>query len=479
MPLPDRFNFSYPVSAKGSKTQDLAFKDGNRVLSQIYRIGALGLLTVSWAFAQGAGANWPTYGGDHSAWRYSRLHQITTDNVSNLVPVWAFQTGDYENGLQVTPIVVGGVMYVSTSRNRVFALNATTGDLLWRYDYNPVQGSIFGNQNRGVAIGHGLVFMGTADSYLVALDQKTGKEVWKVAVQDLQQCGCNITGAPLVVKDKVVVGGTGGDLAHRGSLSAFDAKTGRLAWRFFTTAGPGDPGHDTWSGDSWKYGGGAPWMTGSYDPELDLLFWGTGNAAGDFYGDSRQGDNLYTASVVALEPDTGKLRWHYQEVPHDVWDYDSASECILADMPVDGRERKLLLHPTKTGHTWILDRTNGEFVGVWPFVKEINWIRGITEDGKLVGRNEPKIGSPAFVCPSALGGKNWNQAAYSPRTRWLYIPTIRLCNELFVQEQNPAEGKLFMGGFWRMKKPEGVEQFSSVAAFDPVTGEKQWEFPYK
>ncbi len=443
--------------------------------------GGMGLAAVLLPlslFAQGAGSDWSTYGGDLSAWRYSLLDQINTGNVSQLVPVWAFQTGDYANGLQATPIVVDGVVYLSTSSNQVFAIDGATGDLIWKYAYAPLQGVAATDRSRGVAFGHGLIFMGTDDSYLVALDQKTGEEVWRVAVQDSDQCGCSITAAPLVVKDKVVVGGNGGDRAYRGSLSAFDAKTGRFAWRFFVTAGPDDPGHDTWSGDSWRLGGGAPWMTGSFDPELDLLYWGTGNAAADFDGEPRKGDNLYTASVVALDPDTGELVWHYQTVPHDVWDFDSAYECILADLPVKGSIRKLLLHPTKGGYTWALDRITGEFVGAWPFVDEINWVSGITEDGKLVGRREPKLGEPTYVCPSVMGAKSWNQGAFSPRTGWLYLPAASMCNELYVRKQEPVEGKGNMAGFWRLKRPGGRENYSSVTAFDPVTGEKKWEHPY-
>ena len=430
-------------------------------------------------FAQGTDQNWPSYGGTHAAWRYSRLDQINTSNVRKLTPAWAFQTGDYENGLQATPIVLDGVMYVSTSHNWVYALDAATGTVLWKYTYEVATAPIYGNQNRGVAVGHGLVFMGTADNHLVAINQKTGQEVWKVAVQDTKQCGCNITAAPLLVKDKVVVGGTGGDSAHRGSLTAFEAKTGRFAWRFYTIPGPGEPGHETWSGDSWKYGGAAAWMTGSYDPELDLIYWGIGNAAADLDGDARKGDNLYSASVVALDANTGKLRWHYQEVPHDVWDYDASYECILVDLPVNGRQRKLLVHVTKTGYTFVLDRMDGQLVKAWPFVEGINWVQGITEDGKLVGRNEPRLGKPAYVCPSVFGAKNWNQAAYSPQTSLLYVPVFRLCNELFVRKQPPTEGKVYFGGFARMKKPEGVENFSSISAFNPVSGEKRWEYSYK
>src|SRR5262249_19975395 len=288
--------------------------------------------------------NWPTYGGSYRAWRYSALDQIHTGNVKRLAPVWAFQTGDPEHGLQATPIVIGGVLYLSTSRNWVFALDAGTGRLLWEYRYPlPKQVPLYGFQNRGVAVGHGRVFMGTADNHVVALDQKTGRELWRVNVEDTKQCGCNITGAPLVVKDKVIVGGTGGDSAHRGYLTAFHAATGHLAWRFYTIPGPGEKGHETWPGESWKYGGGATWMTGPFDPELTLVYWGVGTAAADLYAGARRGDNLYTASVIALDADTGRLRWYYQEVPQDMWDYDSSYECLLIDAPVKGRPRKLLV----------------------------------------------------------------------------------------------------------------------------------------
>ncbi len=436
------------------------------------------LIAISAALAQGTRQDWPSYGGGWNAWRHSELDQVNVDNVKQLTVAWAFQPGDHAEGLQATPIVRDGVLYLSTSNNLIFAIDAATGEVHWKYEYNPGEPGVYRRQNRGVAVGHGLVFMGTIDNRLVAVDRETGNEVWRVTVQDPKQCGCNITGAPLLVKDKVVVGGTGGDLAHRGHLTAFDAKTGDFAWRFYVTPGPGEPGSETWSGDSWKYGGGAPWMTGSYDDELDLLYWGTGNAAPDLDGGARLGDNLYTASVVALDPDTGKLVWYYQEVPHDVWDYDAAFEVVLADLPVKGEMRKLLLHPTKSGYTWVLDRTNGEFVGAWPMVKT-DWISGITEDGKLVGRREPEPGKTLTVCPSVGGGKSWNQSAFSPLTNWIYIPVTRGCSDLFVRHIEPTPGKGYTGGFWARGSTQPVENYSSLIAFDPLTGKKQWEYPYK
>jgi glucose dehydrogenase len=269
--------------------------------------------------------NWLNYFGTYDGQRYSSLNQINRSNVKQLAPVWAFQTGKIEGGLNATPLVADGVLYLVGSYDRVFALDAVTGKKFWHYFYKVPAGAIpYGTSVRGLAIGYGLVFLGTLDNHMIALDAKTGQEVWNVEIEDYKKCGCNVNAAPVVVKDKVVVGVTGGDSAHRGYLTAFDAKTGQLAWRFYTIPGPGEPGHETWEGDSWKLGGGATWMTGTYDPELNLLYWGVGNPSSNFHGGDRAGTNLYTDSVVALDADTGKLKWHYQEVPHDEYDFDAA-----------------------------------------------------------------------------------------------------------------------------------------------------------
>ncbi|MDA2928990.1 PQQ-dependent dehydrogenase, methanol/ethanol family [Acidobacteria bacterium AH-259-O06] len=426
-------------------------------------------------------ANWPHYGGTYQFWRYSALEQINRSNVKKLVPVWAFQTGVVDGGLQATPIVVDGVMYLSSSWNRVFAINAETGRELWHYYYqNPRQiGIIYSPWNRGVAVGEGRVFMGTLDNYVVALDQKTGRELWKVNVEDLQQCGCNITGAPLVVKNKVMVGVTGGDSAHRGYITAFDVVTGRMAWRFYTIPGPGEKGHETWEGESWKYGGGASWMTGSYDRELNLVYWGIGNPAADFYGESRRGANLYTDSVVALEPETGELKWYFQQIPHDVWDWDSAYESVLLDLPVKGKMRKLLLNTNKGGYTFVVDRTNGEFISAWPVAEAINWIKGVDEKGELIERYEPQIGKPTFICPSVGGGRQWNQGAYSPQTGWYYTTGIEWCQEVTAQKEEPKEGLNFFGGVLQLKPPPTGRAYGHLDAYHPVTGQKFWTYSSK
>jgi alcohol dehydrogenase (cytochrome c) len=438
-------------------------------------------------------ADWPHYGGTQFSWRYSALDQVNTSNVKKLVPAWIFQTGDYADNLQATPIVVDGVMYLITAQLQVFALDAATGTVIWHYKYPKPQvlpanthadRFIF---NRGVAVGDGKVFFGTRDAYLVALDQKTGHEVWKVAVDDPKQCGCNITGAPLIVKDKVIVGGTGGDQAHRGYLTAFYTMTGRLAWRWYVIPGPGEKGNETWRGDSWKFGGGSPWLTGSYDADLNLVYWGTGNAASDLYdgdrvpvGSNKVNDvNLYTASVVALDADTGKLRWHHQEVPDDVWDYDSSYEVILMDREIRGRMRKVLVHLNKGGLTTVLDRATGEFLGVFSVPEVRNWIAGVTEDGKLVGRNEPQVGKPITYCPGAAGVKNWNSMAYSPRTGLLYIPANEVCTSTTATSEGPVEGRRYFNGDTGGTLPPNRTTYSHLDAWDPVSGKRLWSYPYR
>jgi alcohol dehydrogenase (cytochrome c) len=435
-------------------------------------------------------SDWPHHGGTQMSWRYSALDQINATNVRNLAPAWIFQTGDYGDNLQATPIVVDGVMYISTPYGQVFALDGANGRLIWQYKYALARGfarpgsqSAF-RQNRGVAVGDGKVFLGTADNYLVAIDRRTGREVWKVNIDDSKQCGCNISAAPLVVKDKVIVGGSGGDGAHRGYLTALSTRTGRLAWRFYVIPGPGEKGHETWKGDSWKFGGGAPWMTGSFDPELNLVYWGTGNAAGDFYAEDRyaggaDGVNLYTASVVALDADTGKLRWHYQEVPNDLWDFDSAYECVLIDREVKGRLRKLLVHMNKSGLTFVLDRVTGEFLGVFSVPEVQTWISGVTETGKLVGRKEPQLGKTMNFCPSPAGAKSWNQMAYSPRTGLIYTPTLEICVDITANRQEPQEGRFYANGSWGLRLPPGRDTYSHLDAWDPIAGKRVWSYPYK
>ena len=306
-------------------------------------------------------------------------------------------------------------------------------------------------------------------------------------MDDARQCGCNITAAPLVVKDKVIVGGTGGDNAHRGYLTALNTSNGRLAWRWYVIPAAGEKGNETWKGDSWRFGGGSPWLTGSYDPALNLVYWGTGNAAADFYdgdrvpeGANKSGPvNLYTASVVALDADTGQLRWHFQEVPDDVWDFDSSYEVLLMDREVRGRMRQILVHMNKSGLTFVLDRATGEYLGSFNVAEESNWFSGVTEDGKLVGRNEPVLGQTKSFCPSAAGAKSWNSTAYSPRTGYLYVPAFELCTDITPHDTAPVEGRSYMNGEFPIKLPPGRTTYAHVDAWDPVTGKRAWTVPYR
>ena len=431
--------------------------------------------------------NWLVYGGTYRSLRHSPLDQITTSNVDKLQAAWAFQLGVIEWGLQSTPLVADGVMYVIGTNQRVFAIDAATGAQKWKYAYarqttasgaDAAAAARAADPARGVAIGHGHVYFGTGDNYVVALGIDTGQEVWRTLVEAREQ-GCSMRAAPLVVGDLVVVGSMGGDMAHRGHLVAFDAKTGKQRWWFHVIPGPGEAGNETWTGDSWKYGGGAPWMTGSYDPELDLLYWGTSNASSDFYGGHRAGDNLYTNSIVALKPATGELVWHYQTVPHDVWDYDAAYEQILVDLPVNGRPRKLLLHPSKNGFVYVLDRTNGEYLSAFQYVDTVTWTSGLDGHGVPQNRLEPSLDRATLICSGAYGSRSWNQAAFSPETGLLYTVGIEWCSELTAREQRMVPGKHWSGGVMTMVASPGGPVSGHLNAFEPLTGRRVWRVETK
>ena len=421
--------------------------------------------------------NWLSYGGNYSAHRYSSLDQINRGNVGQLAPAWMFPTGELRGGLNATPLVADGVMYLMGPMNRVFALDAVKGTILWRYHYKLPEISIpYQPGSRGLAIGHGRVYFGTVDNHVVALDAKTGREIWEVEVEDVRQCGCNITSAPLIIRDKVIVGGTGGEHAHRGYINAFDAKTGRHLWRFYTIPAPGEPGAETWDPRMLKYGGAPAWLVGSYDPELNLLYWGIGNPSSDFYDALRPGDNLYSNSIIALDPDTGRLKWHYQEVPHDMYDFDSAYECVLIDYEKGGRKQKLLVHANKGGYTWVLDRATGKYVNAYPHVDELTWLKGVDVNGRPVGMQPVPPDKETFVCPSAAGGRNWDHSSYSPRTRLWYNIGWEICNIIRPEKMEPKEGQPLFGGSMTFVAPRGKPAYGHINGFDPLTGERKWRY---
>ena len=422
--------------------------------------------------------NWTSFFGNTKAWSYSPLAQITRGNVKQLAPVWTIPVAG--RMLESAPLVMEGVLYLEDSANDVLAMDAATGKQIWKYTYQrPATTSRpQPTRARGLAIGFGLIFMGTTDNHVVAIDAKTGIEKWNIEVESTEKCNCGINSAPLLVKDKVVTGVTGGEVAHRGYLSAFDAETGKLAWRFYPIPTPGEPGSETWPGDSWKFGGGSTWFTGSYDPELNLIYWGTGNPSSDFYGGDRMGSNLYTDSLVALNADTGKLKWYFQETPHDLWDYDSDPEPVLFDATQNGVVQRLVVHSSKNGFAYVLDRATGKLVRTFPFADNINWTKGLDKDGKPIDPMGPETGKENLLCPGALGGRNRNHSAYSPRTGWWYTTALEICSHEIVEKQDPAklqEGDRWFAGTQTEQRNPNFP--SHIAAFDPLTGKKQWTFP--
>ncbi|MGH9667103.1 MAG: PQQ-binding-like beta-propeller repeat protein, partial [Bryobacteraceae bacterium] len=340
-------------------------------------------------------SNWLTYSGSYSSQRHSLLKQIDSRNIQALVPKWIFHVPKQER-LESVPIVVNGVMYITQSRE-VYALDGRTGRLIWSYNYPSTLGQ---GDNRGVAVYGNRVYFTTPDAFLIALDARTGSLLWQSKIAEAKD-GFWAPAAPLALNGKIVTGVAPGDYGMNGLLAAFDAATGKQLWRWNAIPKPGEPGNETWAGDSWKTGGGDTWLTGSYDPELNLIYWGIGNPAPDFDGDVRKGDNLYTESMVALDADTGKLKWYFQFTPHDTADWDAVEIPVLVDAPFEGKMRKLLVQANRNGFYYVLDRTNGKFLNGAPFTTELNWAAGLTKTGRPI--RVPGIG-PSLqgtnVCPS-------------------------------------------------------------------------------
>jgi alcohol dehydrogenase (cytochrome c) len=422
--------------------------------------------------------NWLTYSGGFASQRHSELKQITTANAKDLTLKWVFQSRSLEKH-EVTPLVVDGVMYTVQGINAVMALDALTGKMIWTYAHKPTPEArnCCGQETRGLAIVGNKVFLATLDARMIALDSRTGKEVWNVQVAEPKDKYA-FTHAPLVIKDKVIVGTAGGEFGIRGFITALDVNTGKEAWRFYTVPGPGEPGNETWAGDSWKHGGGSVWVTGSYDPETNLTFWGVGNPGPDWNGDGRLGDNLYTCSVVALDADTGKLKWHYQFSPHNEFDWDSVQVPVLADMQWKGSPRKVMLWANRSGMFYVLDRTNGQFLLGKPFVK-VNWNTGFDEKGRPIrapGVAPTKEGT--LVYPGNQGATNWYNPSYSPQTGLFYIPTWENSSTTYIKGEEPPEfhaGQTFSGVFPKSGKT-GDDFYSAIRAIDPQTGEKKWDY---
>ena len=418
--------------------------------------------------------NWLMYSGQYNGQRYSRLDQIRAQNAARLRLKWAHQLRTLDRA-ETTPLVVDSVMYVTESPSTVIALDAKTGRQFWRYEHEVPSGVPYccGRNNRGVAILGDQLFMSTLDAHLVALDAKTGNVIWNVEVID-HQAGYSKTAAPLVVKNMVVTGIAGGDYGIRGFIDAYDAETGSRVWRFYTIPAPGEPGNETWEGDSWKTGGSATWVTGSFDPELNLVYWGTGNPGPDFNGEDREGDNLYSNCVLALDADSGELRWYFQFTPHDVWDWDAAQTPVLVDAAFDGQPRKLMVWANRNAFFYVLDRETGEFLLATPFAKQ-TWAERIDDDGRPIFR--PGIMPSAegtLVAPPVEDAANWWSTSYSPKTGLLYVMTHDAEELFFVRDDEYVPGELYEGGSWQRTMP--IDNYvAAVRAIVLQTGERKWE----
>jgi alcohol dehydrogenase (cytochrome c) len=419
--------------------------------------------------------NWLTYSGSYDGHRYSSLAEIDRGNVARLKPAWIYQTNDL-NQFETTPLVADGIMYISEPPSQAAALDLRTGRPIWQFrraapsDVHVCCGQV----NRGVALLGDTVFLGTVDAHLIALDAKTGHVLWDRVVADYKT-GQSMTAAPLALKDKIVVGISGGEYGIRGFIDAYDPKSGVRLWRFWTVPAPGEPGHETWAGDSWKTGSAATWLTGSFDAALNLLYWGTGNPGPDYNGAARAGDNLYSNSLVALDASTGKLKWHFQFTPHDTHDWDANHVPVLLDGTFRGLARRMVAVANRNGFFYLLDRRNGEFLLGKQFGRQ-TWAKGLDDRGRPVmldGVEPPPAGSVMY--PGVHGATNWNSPSYDPRTRLLYVAVREEGTVFYRATAEYKAGAYFSAG--GMRGISGVEPSGSIQALDPLTGDKRWEFP--
>ena len=423
--------------------------------------------------------NWLTYYGAYDGQRYSPLDQINRSNVKKITPAWVFQAGSVglHSGAstyawEASPIVVDGIMFVSGWDGQLWAVDARTGSELWRYKHaSPFDVSLCcGNVNRGVAVAEGKVFMTTLNAHVIALDAENGKKVWDQTFGDVR-AGESATMAPLIVKDMVIVGSSGGEFGVRGHCDAFKLETGERVWRCYMIPKPGEPGSETWpsDGEAWARGGANCWVTPTYDPDLNLLYWGTGNPCPDFDGEVREGDNLFTDCGVAVDADTGEIKAHFQYTPHDLWDYDSTMEHILFDL--DGQ--KLAAHFDKNGFLYILDRTTMEPVRVAPFVDRIDWGE-VDEKGNVTPKLYPdEEGVPVHFWPGPAGAKEWTHACYSPKTELLYCPVQDIGATATRRRREFKESIPYWGAGVAV---DATDMSGSISAFDPRTGEERWRW---
>jgi alcohol dehydrogenase (cytochrome c) len=419
--------------------------------------------------------DWPSYNGDYTGRRFSSLTQITPQNVRHLQAQWVFHSRN-AGILEVTPVVVNGIMYITAS-NDAYALNAQTGQVLWHYSRPVSRGLIddaSGHISRGVALLGTRLYMETDNAHLLCLDARSGNLIWDVAYADWNK-NYGATSAPLIVKDKVLVGTSGGDDGVRGFLAAYDSISGKLAWRLWTIPGPGEFGSSSWPGDSYLHGGGTTWMPGTYDPELNTLYWGTSNAAPDYDDTVRPGDDLYTSSVLAIDPDTGKVKWYFQFTPHDLYDYDGVETPVLVDMQYQGKPRKLLIEANRNGFVYLLDRTNGKFLSATPFAKKINWATGVDADGRPMMTDLKPTPDGTLICPGVVGATNWFSPSYSESTHLFYFLAFEGCSVYFVKSAPFEEGKEYYSTGTKHDPNDKTQRI--LLAFDPQTKTFVWRYP--
>ncbi|MBI4909789.1 MAG: PQQ-binding-like beta-propeller repeat protein [Acidobacteria bacterium] len=423
-------------------------------------------------------SDWPSMHGQLSGNRYTTATQIDKSNVSKLALQWVFPVPE-SGRLQGTPQVFDGIMYMPHT-NTVIALDAGSGARLWSFSKPPTPG-LTGNarsigNNRSVTIAGDRLFMQLDNTHLLALNRFTGEVLWDTEMADFRQ-NYNATGSLLAVENLVVAGTAGGEEGVRGFLAAYDQKTGKEVWRFWTIPAPGEKGSETWDGPDIAHGGGPTWLTGSYDPENKTVYWTTGNAGPDFNGDNRKGDNLYTCSILALDVNTGKLKWHFQATPHDEWDWDAVQPVVLVDAPWEGRPRKLLLQANRNGFLYVLDRQDGKLLLAKPLVKKLTWAKGIAPDGRpIMNPNQVPTTEGARVCPAVEGAANFFSTSYSPSTGLFYVNTLERCT-IYTKRQTPAwtAGRSYQGGGGRRDPDDKAQKF--LRAFDIRSGKVVWELP--
>jgi alcohol dehydrogenase (cytochrome c) len=418
-----------------------------------------------------AAQNWVSYNGDYSGARHSSLDQITPANVARLTAQWVFHPRAV-SPLEVTPVVVAGVMFV-TSANDAYALDAKTGKVLWHHIRAISEGLVDDpaqHRNRGVAILGSRVYMETDNAHLLCLDARSGHLIWEVPYASGNK-NYGSTSAPLIVKDKVVIGISGGDAGVRGFLAAFDAETGEEKWRFWTIPGPGEKGNESWPGDSYLHGGGTTWLPGTYDPELNTLYWGTGNPAPDYDGSVRPGDDLYTSCLLALDPDTGRLRWYFQFSPHDLYDFDAVQTAVLADAKFKGQPRKLIVTANRNGFLYILDRTNGKFLFAKSFMSTQNWAKSIDENGRPISAGLIPDEKGVRVCPSNGGATNWYSPTYDSETQVFYFRSFEACAMIQSRPKPFEEGTAYYATGLRNADESGK---AYINAFDLTALDFSW-----